>query len=46
MAETPTPRDWSGPSDKGSVLSKQQGRKSVNKATGKDQTGRRNTTSL
>ena len=46
-SNAPTPRGWSGPSDKGSVMSKQVGRKSVNKETceghGED---RRNATSL
>ena len=44
--DAPTPANWSGPSDKGSVMSKQGGRKSVNKATGKDSDDRRNAIDL
>jgi len=45
-SNAPTPRGWSGPSDKGSVMSKQVGRKSVNKAEGDDSEDRRNAISL
>lgn len=41
-----SPRGWKGPSQKGSVMSKQVGRKSVNKATGKDSDDRRNAIDL
>jgi len=41
-----TPRGWKGPSQKGSVMSKQVGRKSVNKMTGKDSGDRRNAIDL
>ena len=40
------PRGWKGPSQKGSVMSKQVGRKSVNKATGKDSDDRSNAIDL
>ncbi len=45
--DTPTPSNWKGPSEKGSVIRKLDGRLSANKAEGKGGSGdRRNALDL